>query len=119
MIYLFIVLIGALGFLAYLGIMFNAVPGTLDERFGTLEKLPDNLGTWTYDTESEEGAALAAAGKRLEIRHLLESSGLLARKQYLIKQVRVRDLATNEIIEVRPEQRMVRRRRKQQDHVSG
>lgn len=112
MIYFFVVLIGALGFLAYLGIMFNAVPGALDERLGTLEELPENLGEWTYDTESDEGKSLAAEDKRLEMRYLLESSGALFKRQYLVRQVRVRDLASNEIVQIRPEQRIVRKRRK-------
>lgn len=111
MIYLFVVLIGGLGTLAYLAIMFNAVPGAADERLGKLEELPENLGEWITDDSTAESTALAAAGKRLEVRHLLEAGGLF-KGQFLVKQVRVRDVATNEIVEVKPEVRTRRRRRR-------
>lgn len=110
MIYLFVVIIGALGLIAYLSIMFNAVPGAIDERLGKLEALPEGLGQWFNDS-SDEGASLLAAGKRREIRYLLEPGGLF-RGQVLVKQMRLRDAASNEIIEVLPEERTVRRRRR-------
>lgn len=110
MIYLFVVIIGGLGTLAYLAIMFNAVPGAADERLGKLDPLPENLGEWQLDDSSEEGAALHAQGKRLEVRNLVEPGGLF-RPQVFVKQVRVRDVATNELVEVRPEVRVRRRRR--------
>lgn len=110
MIYLFVVIIGGLGTLAYLAIMFNAVPGAADERLGKLDPLPENLGVWKFDDSSTEGADLAARGKRLEERYILEPGGLF-KPQVIVKQVRVRDAATNEIEEVRPETRTRRRRR--------
>jgi hypothetical protein len=110
MIYLFVIIIGGLGTLAYLAIMFNAVPGAIDERLGHYEALPEDLGEWRYDVSSPEGVSLASDGKRLERRYLLETGGFL-KGQTLVKQCRVRDLATNEIIEVRPEERSKRRRR--------
>lgn len=109
MIYLFVVFIGALGLLAYLGIMFNAVPGAVDERLGVLEALPEHLGEWVEDPDTE-AQALLAQSKRREIRYLLESGGLF-RGQVLIKQSRIRDVASNEIVEVLPETRTRRRRR--------
>lgn len=109
MIYLFVVLIGALGLLAYLGIMFNAVPGAIDERLGVLEALPENLGQWIDDPDTE-AQALVTQGKRREIRYLLESGGLF-RGQVLVKQSRLRDVVSNEIVEVLPEMRSRRRRR--------
>jgi len=110
MIYLFVILIGAFGTLAYLAIMFNAVPGAADERLGKLEPLPENLGEWQHDTTSTESAELTSQGKRLEYRHLVEQGGLF-KGQIVVKQVRIRDAATNEILEVRPEVRHRRRRR--------
>jgi hypothetical protein len=110
MIYFFVVMIGGLGTLAYLAIMFNAVPGAADERLGKLDPLPEKLGEWLTDDSTTEGASLATQGKRLEQRHLLEPGGLFKR-QVIVKQVRVRDVATNEIVEVRPEVRSPRRRR--------
>jgi hypothetical protein len=110
MIYLFVVLIGGLGTLAYLAIMFNAVPGAADERLGKLDPLPEKLGEWQTDDSSAEATALAAQGKRLEERHILEEGGLFKR-QVIVKQVRIREVATNEIVEVRPEVRSPRRRR--------
>lgn len=110
MIYLFVVLIGGLGTIAYLAIMLNAVPGAAEERFGKLEDLPENLGQWVTDETSTEGAAFTAQGKRLEVRYLLEPGGLF-KAQVLVKQMRVRDAASNEIVEVRPELRSRRRRR--------
>ena len=109
MIYLFVVLIGGLGLIAYLSIMFNAVPGAIDERLGILEALPENLGQW-FDDSSAEAQALLAQGKRREVRYLVESGGLF-RAQVLVKQARVRSTASNEIVEVLPEVRTRRRRR--------
>jgi hypothetical protein len=110
MIYLFVVLIGGLGLIAYLSIMFNAVPGTIEERLGVLEALPENLGQW-FDDASPEAEVLRAQGKRREVRYLLESAGLF-RGQVLVKQARVRDVASNEILEVLPETRTRRRRQR-------
>jgi hypothetical protein len=110
MIYLFVVLIGGLGLVAYLSIMFNAVPGAIDERLGILEALPEHLGQWVDDT-SVEAQALLAQGKRKEVRYLLEAGGLF-KGQVLVKQSRIRDLASNEIVEVLPETRTRRRRRR-------
>jgi hypothetical protein len=110
MIYLFVVIIGGLGTLAYLAIMFNAVPGAMDERLGHYEALPEDLGEWRHDVTSSEGIAMTSQGKRLEHRYLLETGGFL-KGQTLVKQSRVRDLASNEIIEVRAEERTKRRRR--------
>lgn len=110
MIYIFVVLIGGLGAIAYLAIMLNAVPGAAEERFGKLEELPENLGQWLTDETSDEASALTAQGKRLEVRYLLEP-GSLFRPQVVVKQSRVRDAVSNEIIEVRPELRTRRRRR--------
>lgn len=110
MIYLFVVIIGAIGTIAYLSIMLNAVPGALDERLGKLEDLPPNLGEWQTDESSAEGAALLQQGKRMEVRYLLEQGGLF-RRQAIVKQSRVRDAATKEILEILPEERNRRRRR--------
>lgn len=110
MIYLFVVVIGGLGLVAYLSIMFNAVPGAIDERLGVLEALPENLGQW-FDDSSPEAQALLSQGKRKEVRYLLEPGGLF-RGQVVVKQTRIRDTASNEIVEVLPETRTRRRRRR-------
>lgn len=110
MIYLFVVLIGGLGTIAYLAIMLNAVPGAAEERFGKLEELPENLGQWFTDETSDEARTLTDQGKRLEIRFLLEPGGLF-RPQVLVKQARIRDAVSGEILDVRPELRTRRRRR--------
>jgi hypothetical protein len=111
MIIVFVILIAALGAGLYLTIMYSSIPGAVDERLGKLDALPDNLGLWTPDTDSEAGKLALAKGKRREVRTLYEPGGLL-RRHCLVIQGRLRDVQSGEIEDIEPEQRVTRRRHK-------
>ena len=103
--YVFLLIVGAVGAVAYLLLFFSHVPGAADERFGILEALPGKLGEWVVDEDN------SPKGLILERRYLsADPSGADATK--LIIQVRYRDPVTGEIVRVDPEETYRRRRRK-------
>lgn len=105
MFYLFLLLVGVASLGVYVLFILNVVPGAKEERLGVLEPLPPDWGTWKPDAESEEGRAAAERGELREVRHFYyETNGRL------VLQTRYRDLATNEIVRVGPEQTVKRKR---------
>lgn len=99
--YVFLLIVGAVGALAYILLFFSHVPGAKDERLGKLEALPADLGTWVRSGDSD--------GLIKEERYLLaDSSGVDQSK--LLLQVRYRDAKTEEIVRVDPEKAYRRRR---------
>jgi len=96
--YAFLLGVAADGGLIYLFIA-GMYPGLKEERFGVLEPLPPNLGKWQTDSESERGRAANADGKKLEVRFLFEEGGLFSSGK-LLRQARLRDAKTNEILSV-------------------
>ncbi len=111
MFYGFLLGVAAIGGIAYFFIA-GMFPGLKEERFGVLEPLPDNLGKWQLDPDSEAGRAAAAQGRKLEVRLLFEEGGLIGSGR-LLRQSRLRDAATNEIAQVLPDEVVKRRRIKQ------
>lgn len=111
MFYLFLLGVAAAGGLIYLFIA-GMYPGLKEERFGVLEPLPPDLGKWQVDPESGAGKKAAADGKKLEVRFLYEEGGLLSSGK-LLRQSRLRDGATNDIVEVLPDVPIKRRRIRQ------
>lgn len=111
-IFFFLVLATGLGTLIYLVLVHGSVPGSLDERLGSLEPLPPDVGKWVTDDDSSDGRAALARGQIREVRHLEGSAAGLMSKPHLIKQVRYRDAASGEVERVEPEQRVPRKRRK-------
>jgi hypothetical protein len=99
--YVFLLIVGAVGALAYILLFFSHVPGAKDERLGKLEPLPADLGKWA-ESGREEGLI------KEERCLLADSSGL--DEQKLVIQVRYRDPETDEIVRVAPEQTYRRRR---------
>lgn len=95
--------VAAVGAGAYVALFMTHVPGAMEERFGKLEPLPEDLGKWVREeTPTEEGLIA-------ERRHLYrESTGLGGDK--LLLQVRYRDPTSNEIVRVEPE-RVIKRKR--------
>jgi hypothetical protein len=106
--YLFLLGVAAAGGLIYLFIA-GMYPGLKEERFGVLEPLPPDLGKWQLDPDSEAGKAASADGKKLEVRYLFEEGGLLSAGK-LLRQSRLRDGATNDIVTVLPDEPIKRRR---------
>jgi hypothetical protein len=110
MFFLFLMIVAALGIGVYLVFIFKLVPGAAEERLGVLEPLPDDLGKWHADEDSELGkAALARSLKREQRLFFEEGKGLLAQGR-LVRQVRYRNLSSNAIEEVEPDQPVKRRR---------
>jgi hypothetical protein len=106
--YLFLLGVAAVGGLLYL-FAAGLFPGLKEERFGVLEPLPEDLGRWHIDAQSEAGRAAAAAGQRREVRLLFEEGGLFSAGK-LLRQARLRDVATNKILAVLPDEVIKRRR---------
>jgi hypothetical protein len=109
--YVFLLGVAAAGGLVYLFIA-GMYPGLKEERFGVLEPLPPNLGKWQTDQESESGRAASADGKKLEVRFLFEEGGLFSSGK-LLRQSRLRDATSNEILAVLPDEPIKRKRVRQ------
>lgn len=101
----FLVVIAVIGGLLYVLVIQRAVPGVVEQRIGTLEPLPEDVGTWKVDRDSEEGAAAAAQGLKREVRLFYD-----VQREKLTKQVRYRNQATNAITRVDPDIAVPRRR---------
>ena len=108
MFYAFLLGVAALGGIIYF-FAAGLFPGLREERFGVLEPLPPNLGQWQTDTDSDAGRAASADGKKREVRLLFEAGGLLGSGK-LLRQARLRDATTNEILTVLPEEEVPRKR---------
>lgn len=111
MFYLFLLGVAAAGGIIYLFVA-GLFPGLKEERFGVLEPLPPNLGRWEVDTDSDAGRAAATEGKKREVRLLFEEGGLIGSGK-LTRQARLRDAATNEILQILPDEAVKRRRIRQ------
>ena len=110
MFYLLLVAVALLGGAVYLVFIFNLVPGAAEERLGVLEPLPSDLGQWHADEESELGKAALRRNRRREERLFFEEGKGLFGQGRLVRQVRYRDLTSNAVAEVEPEQPVKRRR---------
>jgi len=108
--YVFLLIIGLVAVGIYLGFILTQVPGAAEVRLGVLEALPENLGKWTVDEDSDPGRAAAEEGLRREVRVLHEPKKGLFGADVLVTQARLRDRATNEIVRIEPERRAARRR---------
>lgn len=111
MFYVFLLGVAAAGGVIYLFIA-GLFPGLKEERFGVLEPLPPDLGKWQTDADSESGRGAVADGKKLEVRFLFEDGGLFSSGK-LLRQSRLRDAATNEILTVLPDEIIKRKRVRQ------
>ncbi len=110
MFYVFLLIVAVLGVAVYLVFIFKLVPGAAEERLGVLEPLPDDIGKWRLDENSEPGkAALARNQKREERLFFEEGKGVFAQGR-LVRQVRYRNLSSNEIESVEPDQPVKRKR---------
>ena len=110
MFYVFLVIVAALGVGVYLLFIFRLVPGAAEERLGVLEPLPPHVGKWQVDEDSSLGkAALARHRKREERLFFEEGTGLMAQGR-LVRQVRYRNLTSNAIEEVEPDEVVKRKR---------
>jgi hypothetical protein len=112
MIYVLLLGIAVVGFGIYISVVFSAIPGAVDERLGVFDELPESLGTWSEDVASAEGIKDKQSGLVRETRFLLQRSTGLFSRETLVKQMRQRDAASGEVVNVLPEQRIPRRRKR-------
>ena len=97
--------VALIGTLIYLVFVMSSVPGAKEERFGTLEDLPENVGKWSIDADGEAAALAQSEGLVREVRHFYHES-----QRRLVLQVRYRDSETRKIIRIEPEVTVPRRR---------
>lgn len=105
MFYVFLLVVAAIGVGVYLTFVFQNVPGMKEERLGTLEPLPEDIGSWKVDAESEPARAAANEGLVREVRLFHDES-----RGRLVEQVRYRRSSDSEIVRVEPDRRVKRRR---------
>lgn len=110
MFFVFLVIVGILGVGVYLLFIFKLVPGAAEERLGVLEPLPDDIGQWHLDETSDEAVAARARGRKREQRLFFEEGKGLFSQGRLVRQVRYRNLLSNTIEEVLPDQPVKRKR---------
>jgi hypothetical protein len=110
MFYLFLLVVGVLGIGIYVLFIFSQVPGAAEERLGVLEPLPSDLGNWLSDESSAEAVQARERGQKREVRTLYEERGGLFAGGRFVRQVRYRNLTTNAIERVEPDEVIKRRR---------
>ncbi len=110
MFYVFLLLIAAAGAGVYLLFFMSHVPGAAEERFGKLEPLPEGVGKWQIDETSDAAQSAKRRGLKREIRYWHYPDRGIGAQGELVLQVRLRNLETNAIEEVLPEQTIKRRR---------
>ncbi len=110
MIFVFLVIAAGLGTALYLLVMYSSIPGAVDERLGEFEPLPETLGQWVTDTDSDQAKSATAKGLQREVRILHNPAKGIFAKEELVTQVRFRNTQTGEIDHVEPEVREPRRR---------
>ena len=110
MFYVFLLIVAAAGVAIYLLFILREVPGAAEERLGMLEALPPDIGQWKKDQDSAEGKAALDRGELREVRFFYDrgSGGFGSGK--LLKQVRYRSVASNDILRAEPDQQIKRRR---------
>jgi hypothetical protein len=108
--YVFLVIVALVGIAVYLVFIFKLVPGAAEERLGVLEPLPDDIGQWHGDEESTQGKASIGRNRKREVRLYFEEGKGLFSQGRLVRQVRYRNLASNVIEEVEPDQPVKRKR---------
>jgi hypothetical protein len=113
MFYVFLLIVAVAGVAIYLLFILREVPGAAEERLGTLEALPPDVGQWKKDPESPEGKAALDRGELREVRTFFASNGGSFGGGKLLKQVRYRSAETNEIVRTEADQQVKRKRTRQ------
>jgi len=103
--YFFLLLVAAIGGVIYFWFMLQSVPGMSEERLGTLEPLPPDVGVWKRDEDSPEARSAKDRGLVREVRFYYDESN-----HRLYRQARYRSLETDDIVETEADQLVKRRR---------
>lgn len=110
MLYLMLLFFGIAGIAVYLLVVFREVPGAVSERWGEVEGLPEDLGEWTTDEDSEAAIDAHSRGLRREVRTWREPGADWFGRDRLLLQVRYRNQESGEIESVEPDRKLARRR---------
>ena len=110
MFYVFLLIVAAAGIAIYLLFILREVPGAAEERLGMLEALPPDVGQWKEDRDSPEGKAALERGELREERFFYDSGSGGFGGGKLLKQVRYRSVASNDILRAEPDQQIKRKR---------
>lgn len=108
--YWFFLLVGLLFAVIYLFFFLREVPGAAKERLGELEPLPDSLGQWQLDEDSDAARQASSQGQLRETR-LWQYDEQSARSSRLVRQVRYRSIASGVVERVEPDEPVKRRRK--------
>jgi hypothetical protein len=108
--YVFLLIVAVAGVAIYLLFILREVPGAAEERLGMLEPLPPDVGQWKADQDSPEGKAALERGELREVRFFYDSSRGAFGGGKLLKQIRYRSVASNDILRAEPDQPIKRRR---------
>jgi len=103
--YAFLMVVAIAGIGLYLFVILREVPGAAEERLGAYEDLPEDINKWRQDADSPQAKAALAEGLQREERLYFAESN-----KKLIRQVRYRNIATNEIARVEPDLIVKRKR---------
>jgi hypothetical protein len=119
LLYLTLLFIGIAAVAVYLLVVFREVPGAVTERWGELEGLPEDLGQWMTDEDSEAANEASQRGLVREVRTWREPNAGLFGQDRLVLQVRYKHVDTGEIESVEPDRVLKRRRVKQPVDARG
>ncbi len=109
MLYLLFLFIALVPCVIYVVVAMLEVPGMADERLGTLEELPDDVGEWKTDTESDEARSATAEGLVRETRLWINPHDLFGRKK-IYRQTRYLDRKTLDVVRTEKDVRIRRKR---------
>ncbi len=110
MLYILLAVVGLGAVVVYVLVIFREVPGAVSERWGELERLPENLGQWTRDDSSDEARAATARGLEREVRTWRDPGAGWFGRDRLVLQARYRNPISGEIESVDPDVPIARRR---------
>jgi hypothetical protein len=109
MAFAFLFMIAVVGILFYLLVIHREVPGAVEQRFGVYEALPQDVGKWKVDEESDAAKEARKKGLTREVRYWFDENKGFFGKGRLIRQVRYKNPG-NEIVRVDPEEVIERKR---------
>ena len=114
MFYVVLLMIGVVALALYVLVFLREVPGAAEERLGTLEPLPPDVGKWKQDDDSDDARSSAEQGLRREVRIWHEPPAGLFGREKLVRQVRYRDADTGAIVRIGAEEPLPARKRRKQ-----
>ncbi|MCZ6835123.1 MAG: hypothetical protein O7G85_05050 [Planctomycetota bacterium] len=110
MLYALLLCVALVPCVIYAVVVLMEVPGMADERLGVLEELPDDVGEWKLDTESEQARAAIDDGLICETRLWITTSIMQFNREKIYRQVRYLDPRTLDVVRSEKDIRIKRKR---------